>query len=468
MNETKHYGLDLVNVSFLDPNRKDLPIVTPRYDDTLAFICKWLRDNQSWVEEQMLHHGAVLVRGFQVKSAPDFESATLALHPQLSDQYRGTSPRSLMKDTKYSFSAADVPVNYPIAQHLEMSFLNAPPRKLYFGCIKESKNAGGETSLCDFRKVYKDLPPELRNKFASKKITYTRTNKKVGDKFTFDVGALVSWTELFDTCDKKRVEQICEEEGAPPIKWVGPNEDTFLQQWTDEPFQVHPDSGIPVWFNHSQVFHWTTFPAELWFAFCRVKDIRIFFHFVLVSIYNIIMYGILGFQTSLDTTFGDGTPITFQEMNEIRHAIHKNMIFSRWQKGDIMCIDNFSTSHGRQPTYDKGRKVIVAWSQPQEKKAKVQSQEAALIDSSTRKLSTSDEHAEPLPDLLAATPSSSPESSLTESEAAQHKMAILELLGRKLPEEPDCGGTMSNHKRYASCPSILGPNSDSDFWKKIQ
>ena len=32
--------------------------------------------------------------------------------------------------------AAEVPVNYPIAQHLEMSFLPAPPRQLFFGCLK--------------------------------------------------------------------------------------------------------------------------------------------------------------------------------------------------------------------------------------------------------------------------------------------------------------------------------------------
>ena len=67
---------------------------------------------------------------------------------------------------------------------------------------------------------------------------------------------------------------------------------------------------------------------------------------------------------SLDITFGDGELLSMRDMSVIRKAIHKNMVYTRWQKGDILILDNFSTSHGRQPTYDKGRKVVVSWSDP--------------------------------------------------------------------------------------------------------
>lgn len=74
----------------------------------------------------MLTHGAVLIRDFRIDNAVEFEKAISALQPNLSDSYRGTSPRSVFEGTKYCFSAADVPVNYPIGQHLEMSFLKCP------------------------------------------------------------------------------------------------------------------------------------------------------------------------------------------------------------------------------------------------------------------------------------------------------------------------------------------------------
>jgi alpha-ketoglutarate-dependent taurine dioxygenase len=75
----------------------------------------------------------------------------------LNNQYRGTSPRNIQGNTDYVFSAAKVPSHDPIAQHVEMSFLPAPPKQLYFSALQAPKTAvGGETTLADFRKVYQD------------------------------------------------------------------------------------------------------------------------------------------------------------------------------------------------------------------------------------------------------------------------------------------------------------------------
>jgi alpha-ketoglutarate-dependent taurine dioxygenase len=461
MQRNNCYDLDKINVSFLDNTTKTLPLViSPRFDDSHEFICQWLEENRSWVEGQMLRYGAVLIRGFKIESAPDFEKATLALDPTLCNKYRGTSPRSLMEDTKYAFSAADVPVNYPIAQHLEMSFLKAPPRNLYFGCMKESKSMGGETALCDFRKVYQDLSPELRDKFLSKNIKYSRKSAKVGEKYTYDVAAMQTWIELFGTSSKSEVESICREEGSPEVQWVGPNRDTFLQEWVDKPSQLHPITNEPVWFNHTQVFHWTTFPAELWFAFCRMKEIKLFFHFLLVSIYSVIKYGLLGYKMSMYTSFGDDTPISVKEINEIRHSIHKHMVFSRWRKGDIMCIDNFSTSHGRQPTYDKGRKVIVAWSQSRDKTLPT----AQKVTFSLTESSSEEVIDKLIPNLLAATPDSSPESSLTKQEAEVLQNSLLGgQIKDKLEIEISKGEGQLFHRRRHTSPDLF--KAESDFWK---
>eukprot|EP01083_Nonionella_stella_P118438 353576_1 len=463
------YALDDINVSFLDKTKQALPLVlTPRFDDSLEFLCKWAEANRPWVEEQILKYGAVLIRGFQVGSAPAFEKAILSLQPNLCNSYRGTSPRSLMEGTRYAFSAADVPVNYPIAQHIEMSFLNAPPQQIYFGCLKESKSAvGGETSLCDFRKLYHELSPALRNKLITKKIKYQRTHSKVGERFTFDVGGMLSWVDLFKTSDKQKVEKICKEEDAPIVQWIGANQDTFLQEWVDEPFQLHPVTREHVWFNHTQVFHWTAFPCELWYACCRVRDIRLFLHFVFVSIYNVVIYGLLGYKMALDSTFGDGKPISFQEMNEIRDVIHKNMVFSRWSKGDILCIDNFSTSHGRQPTYDKGRKVIVSWSHLLDKHSPSLPSRPSEGHKQSLKDKQSLKNDDNLPELSAVTPATSPESTLTDTEVAGLQSGILDLLRKDvLQSEADKKSRFEGHKRHLSCPALL--QADSDFWKKIQ
>lgn len=153
-----------------------------------------------------------------------------------------------------------------------------------------------------------------------------------------------------------------------PVRWEGRNHDTFVSEFVSEPFQLHPETKEAVWFNHVQVFHWTSFPAELLLAFLRTKEWRFLARSIAVGLQSMLLYGMLGKKMALNVTFGDGTPISLLEMHQIRSAIRRNMVFNRWQQGDLIMIDNFSTSHGRQPTYDKGRKVVVAWSDPLEKR----------------------------------------------------------------------------------------------------
>lgn len=245
---TKSLGLDTVNVSFLpSDNGGRLPlVVSPRWETSVTFLCSWLEMNRSFLNDMMLKHGAVLIRGFDVSNCGEFERAILSFQPDgLSDCYRGTSPRKLEDATSYVFSAADVPSNFPIAQHLEMSFLPAPPRALFFSCMKAPTCPGGETALCDFRKVYRDLSPELRQKFFDKKIRYERTHKKNPSIsfFNFDVADMKGWPELFGTSDKEEVERICKEEGVN-VKWEGPNNDTFVSIIESEAFQHHPDTKV--------------------------------------------------------------------------------------------------------------------------------------------------------------------------------------------------------------------------------
>mmetsp|Transcript_8802 Transcript_8802/g.15313 ORF Transcript_8802/g.15313 Transcript_8802/m.15313 type:complete len:477 (+) Transcript_8802:462-1892(+) len=462
---TSSLGVHNVTTSYLDEGSKLPLVISPRFDDSLDFLCDWLKANRSLVEKHMLDHGAVLVRGFRINTPPEFERAISSLQPNLSDAYRGTSPRSVFEGTKYTFSAADVPVNYPIGQHLEMSFLKYPPRQLYFGCLKESNSGGGETSLCDFRKVYQDLDPVLRNKFETKKVLYNRTHKKVGDRYTFDVGAKLSWAQMFGTSSEQEVDAICEKEDAPDVQWIGPKKDTFYQEWKDDACQLHPVTMEKVWFNHAQVFHWSTFPAELWYAFTRIGDIRFLLRSIIIAIIAVIKYCVLGHRMALDIRFGDGSPISFSEMSKVRNAVHKNMVFSTWQKGDIMCIDNFSTSHGRQPTYDFGRKILVAWSNPHDKTSTTSRSTASVEEKNSHpyydardcenhelkeSLSALLVNDQQVPGVIEATPNPSPESTLSGGDAHDLKKDLF--LHNNQGSQEDLAKLFS-HRHNQTCPS---------------
>jgi hypothetical protein len=369
----KTSSLDQVEFSFL-PTEDDIVnakfplVVTPKEDPSLEFLSRFLETNNILLEDQMNKFGAVLFRGFEIENAMDVEGAIRSFDPNLNNNYRGTSPRNAQDGSDFVFSAAEVPSHYPIAQHLEMSFLPAPPKRLFFSALQAPTAIGGETAMSDFRQVYQDLPKYLRYKLHEKKLLYVRTHQKVGAKprFNSDIASMLSWPDVFGTSDKKEVEIISQKENLP-IRWTGKNQDTFVSAYVSEPFQLHPQSQHPVWFNHAQVFHWTRFPAELFLAFRRTRDVRYLVRGILQAAKSYVVYGLLRKKMALDIAFGDGTPISILEMHQIRKAIRKNMVFNRWQKGDLVMIDNFSISHGRQPTYDSGRKIVVAWSDPVEK-----------------------------------------------------------------------------------------------------
>jgi len=368
-NKAKIPSLEDLRITF------GLPVlVEPTSDDqkSLSYLQMFLKDKKDWVDMMIQRHGAIMFRGFGLNDAKQVEDAILAYNRDLNNDYRGTSPRNVQEGTAYVFSAAEVPLYYPIAQHLEMSFLPSPPKQLYFSAINAPTTIGGETALADFRKVYCDIPKSLRKKLQQKKLHYTRTHNKAGERNTHDVAAMQSWPELFGTTSKDEVEDIAQAEGMP-MRWAGKNNDIFVSEFNSDPFRKHPETGERVWFNHAQVFHWTTISAELLHAFRRTKDWRYFGHALRVGVASVWKHGILRQKMALHVSFGDGTPISVWEMHLIRKAVHKNMSYKRWQQGDLLMIDNFSTSHGRQPTYDKGRNIVVAWSDPVDKTNEVDS-----------------------------------------------------------------------------------------------
>jgi hypothetical protein len=77
-----------------------------------------------------------------------------------------------------------------------------------------------------------------------------------------------------------------------------------------------------VWFNHINVFHWSSFPVELWFAFLRTYEWKLLFHCILVTIFSVVKYVLLGHKMALDVTFGDGSPISFNEMQLVRKVCY--------------------------------------------------------------------------------------------------------------------------------------------------
>lgn len=319
-------------------------------------LCRKINEEKASLRESLLKHGSVLFRGFEIKTPEDFEDIALALEPGLQNNYAGTSPRN--SRTKFVHSASELPGHYPIMQHCEMSFLPTAPRFLFFFCYIEPKD-GGETPVCDFRKVYDQMDLKIRQEFEEKGVRLIRNYSGPNSKARKDVYQLKKWDELFKTTDHGKVEEECKKNELE-LTWL---EDDRLRLVNDRPsVQKHPETGEKVWFNHLQVFHREAAAIEYQHVHKRRKD---FFSLKYMVALNTITFFKRLFKKpeneAMHMVFADGTEIPRSYVEHVEQLIWDNLIATPWKLGDVLMIDNFSTSHGRLP-FKGPRDILVAWS----------------------------------------------------------------------------------------------------------
>ena len=329
--------------------------IKPENDSSKSVLINQIEENRDTLGTNLLKHGSVLFRGFQITTPDDFEDVALALAPNLQNNYAGTSPRN--SRTKFVHSASELPGYYPIMQHCEMSFLPTAPRYLFFFCFEEPKD-GGETPVCDFRKVYQQMNPDIRLEFERKGVRLIRNYNGPNSKGKKDIYQLKKWNELFKTTNHAVVEEECKKNELD-LTWL---DDDRLKLVNDRPsVQVHPDTAEKVWFNHLQVFHREAAAIEYKHIHRRRRDFYSFKY--MVALKTITAFKRLFKKPeneAMHMLFADGSEIPRKYVEHVEQLIWDNMIATPWKLGDVLMIDNFSTSHGRLP-YKGPRDILVAW-----------------------------------------------------------------------------------------------------------
>jgi alpha-ketoglutarate-dependent taurine dioxygenase len=344
-----------VRTRTLHPSASLPLVVEPADDQSVHALVRWIGEDPSRFHDLMRKHGAVLLRGFAVDTAEDFERVALAIDRDLGTEYLGTSPREVL--TKHVFTASELPPFYPIPQHCEMSFLRNPPRRVFFYCMVAPRT-GGETPLVDFRKVLAAMDPAVRRRFEERGVRNIRNYSGPASSRNLDPFQLKRWHEMFQTTDRAVVEGKCAEQGFRAT-W-GPSGN--LRLINEQPAtRKHPDTGEDVWFNHSQVFHASTGASELRRIWQKRRDLR---SLVLSEVARAAM-GLKRLRQApealaMHCTYGDGTEIPEADMEHVRDVIWQHMVVFPWRRGDVVAIDNASVAHGRLP-FRGPRTVAVAW-----------------------------------------------------------------------------------------------------------
>ncbi|HEX8288395.1 MAG TPA: TauD/TfdA family dioxygenase [Pyrinomonadaceae bacterium] len=286
-------------------------------------LCESLLNSREIFGEELLKYGAVLFRGFGVETVAEFQSfARRFAGTELLDYAGGVSPRISLNDGVYT--STEYPPNLTLSLHNELSYSDVYPNRLYFFCFTEP-DSGGETTVADSRDILSKIDSEVVDVFKRKKIRYDR-NLSAGK------GSGYSWQDAFETDDKETVENLCRKIGAE-FEWKA---DGGLRLSQIRPATtIHPVTGEEVWFNQADGFHPSNLDAET--------------------------YELMKGNFRLNACFGDGSPFDAAMLEHIREVLRSETIPVKWQRGDILVLDNILAAHGRMPFSGK-RKIVLAMS----------------------------------------------------------------------------------------------------------
>lgn len=317
----------MIRTSFL--NEKKLPFVIEPENPNLGNLnlLKDLSHNRAdFIKENLLKCGAVLLRGYKIftnKILQDF--VRTFSEKKLWNYVGGASPRREIGGRVYT--STEYPPHLTLGLHNELSYTENYPSHLYF-CCDTPAATGGATTLGDSRRILQRINLEIVAEFKQKGVMYVR-NLHSG------AGSGYSWQDAFETEDKTIVEDYCRR-AKIDFEW---QENDFLSlRQVRSAVAVHPTTGEEVWFNQATGFH----PSEL-----DRETYRELISFMPED------------QFRLNSYFGDGSPFDPDALNHIRAVLREETVPVRWQKGDVLLLDNILTAHGRA-SFSGNRKILLA------------------------------------------------------------------------------------------------------------
>ena len=311
---------EVVKKDYLAPGQNLPLVIQPAVAE--ADAVEWASTHREEIEKDLLRHGAILFRGFDLGSADTFERFASAICSELFNE-NGEHPRESVSGNVYT------PVFYPPDQkllwHNENSFNLRWPMKILF-CAARPADEGGETPIVDSRKVFDDLDPGIRQRFVEKQVLYQRS---------FGLGVGLDWQTVFQTDDKDDLARRAAEEKIE-LEWQA---DGHLRTRFRRPAAArHPVTGEWIWFNQ----------AQHWHVSCLEPETR-------RSMESLFAEDDL----PRNCYYGDGSPIPDAEMAHILEVYQRHEISFPWQKGDVLLLDNMLVAHARNP-FRGERRLLVA------------------------------------------------------------------------------------------------------------
>lgn len=266
---------------------------------------------------QALLHGAVLLRGWPV-GVTDLETVRDAFGLDDFPYFGGAAPRTRV--TGNVLTANDAPPTEPIPFHHELAQARARPSHLLFYC-DVAPTRGGSTDLVDSRALARYVAKEHPRVAArlDEGVRYTRVLPPVDDPCS-PIGR--SWRSTYGCDTRAQVEAKLRYEGTSFEWW-----DDVL--WT----RTAP---LPA-FRHDPVRGDLVFSNAMLAAHKGWNDAR-----------NV---------GTKSVSYADGTPVDEAFLDDVHAYAVRRQYRTKWEKGDVLLVDNAVTMHARSP-FEGPRRIL--------------------------------------------------------------------------------------------------------------
>ncbi|MFF4418567.1 TauD/TfdA family dioxygenase [Streptosporangium sp. NPDC001559] len=293
----------------------------------LRETCEWLRENRQALRAGLDVHGALYLRGLPLKEVGDFAEVRDSLISRPAGYVEKATPRSHFGKDVYS--STDLPPSQAIRPHNENSYALSFPGLLMFGCLV-APDQGGATPVTDVRKVLGDIPAPLADRFRAHGWSLVRN---YGDHIS------LGWRTAFGTEDRDEVAAYC---AANHIAHEWLDGDRLRTTQRRSATIRHPGTGEEVWFNHT-VF---------WNEWALDPEVR-----------EVFLEDLGHDNLPFNTAYGDGEPISRQDVETIDEAYRRATVRETWRPGDVLIVDNILSAHARE-AFRGGRRIVVAMGDP--------------------------------------------------------------------------------------------------------
>ncbi len=249
--------------------------------------------------------GVLLFRGFET-NIEIFTQFTNKFSKNFLDYTGGVFNRRVINGDSTVLSVNDF--NHEIKLHGEMYYQKNIPLMIWFFCANPASQ-DGETIVCDGKRFFEELRQPLKELFSQKKLKYRGHLDKD------------AWQKRYKTDDLNVVEKECKSNEVHLLI----NEDESIDVYYTCPVVHLSRSGELVFIN-------SLLPAKS--------------------------------MAPNSVAFDDGSEIDDELMVELNEIAKKVTAEVRWEKGDILMVDNTRIMHGRRAFTDDKRDIYLRLCSP--------------------------------------------------------------------------------------------------------